>query len=132
MGWIVDTNVISEIIRPRPNDAVIGWIAQQGILDVSAITAEEVAFGLAWRPHPRIAAWWSTFLPERCRVHPVDAAVALRAGQLRGQLRALGFTRSPADMIVAATAALRGDTLVTRNVADFAGCGLAVFDPFRP
>lgn len=130
MSFLVDTNVLSELVRPRPNRHVDAWVRTQGHLEISAVTVEEVEFGLAWRPAPRVQAWWSDFLADHCVVHAVDDRVARRAGQLRGQLQAAGITRTQADMLIAATAAVRSATLVTRNVGDFAGCGIAVMDPF--
>jgi predicted nucleic acid-binding protein len=131
LSWHVDTNVISELVRPRPDPGVVRWVKTQDRLQLSAIVVEEIEFGLAWKPKARIRAWWSDFLARHCVVLPVDAAVARRAGHLRGQLRAAGMSRTQADMLVAATAAERGATLVTRNVEDFAGCGIAVHDPFE-
>jgi predicted nucleic acid-binding protein len=131
MSWLVDTNVLSELVRRDPNPGVSRWVRTQERLHISAITVEEIEFGLAWRPKPRLQAWWSDFLEDHCVVHDVDAAVARGAGQIRGRLQAAGLVRTQADMLIAATAAARGATLVTRNAADFAGCGIAVYDPFR-
>jgi predicted nucleic acid-binding protein len=130
VSFLVDTNILSELVRPRPDSGVERWVRSQDRLFVSAVTVEEIAFGLAWRPHPRIAAWMSSFLERSCEVLPVDGPVARHAGQLRGQLRAAGQTRTQADLLIAATAAARGMTVVTRNGTDFAGCGVAILDPF--
>lgn len=130
MHWLVDTNILSELVRARPDPRVDRWVRTQDRLHISAITVEELAFGLCWKPKPRIQTWWTVFLTDHCVVHPVDADIAHRAGQLRGQLQATGFVRTQADMLIAATAAALGGTLVTRNGADFVGCGIAVWDPF--
>ena len=130
MSWLVDTNVLSELVRPTPNPGVDAWVRQQSNLSISAITVEEINYGLSWRPKARIQAWWADFLTAHCLVHAVNQRVAQRAGQLRGQLQASGMVRTQADMLIAATAAELGATLVTRNTADFTGCGIAVFDPF--
>jgi len=131
MSWIIDTNILSELARPRPHPSVDRWVRSQTQLHISTITVEEIEFGLAWRPKPRIHAWWCNFVAEHCVVHPVSEGVARRAGQFRGQLQAAGLVRTQADMLIAATAAERGSTLVTRNAADFTGCGIAVFNPFE-
>lgn len=130
MSFLVDTNVLSEVVRARSDRGVAEWVGRQEVLHLPAVVVEEVEFGLAWRPKARVQAWWTEFLVRHCVVHPVDLAIARRAGQLRGQLRAAGVTRTQADMLVAATASVLGATLVTRNVADFEGCGVAVLDPF--
>lgn len=130
MSWIVDTNILSELIRPQPHPGVERWVRAQERLHLSVVTVEEIEYGLSWKPKPRIQAWWSTFVNEHCVVHAIDEGVARRAGRLRGQLQAAGLVRSQADMLIAATAAERCATLVTRNTADFIGCGVDVFDPF--
>src|SRR5262245_44208394 len=104
MSWLVDTNVLSELVRPRPNAAVVAWADGIERISVSTITFEEIMFGLAWKPNPRICQWFSQFFAEACDVLPVTAAIAERAGVMRGQLRAAGHTRSQADMLIAATA----------------------------
>lgn len=131
MSFLVDTNVLSELVRRNPDPGVERWVRSQQTLHVSAVVVEEVTYGLAWKPHPRVQAWMSSFLDSSCEVLPVDTEVARLGGQLRGQLQATGHTRTQADMLIAATAALRGMTVVTRNTADFAGCGVAVLNPFE-
>ena len=130
MNYLVDTNVISELVRPRPNPAVDRWMRSRARIEISAVTVEEIAFGLSWRPRPRVQEWFSRFFAQRCVIHAIDEDVARRCGQLRGQLQALGESRTQADMLVAATASLSGMTVVTRNMADFAGCGVDVLNPF--
>ena len=128
--WLVDTNVVSELVRPVVNPGVDAWARAQAKLHLSVITVEEVEFGLAWRPKPRVQAWWVEFLAAHCVVHPVSTRAARAAGHLRGQLQAAGLVRTQADLLIAATAGELGATLVTRNVGDFAGCGVAVWNPF--
>jgi predicted nucleic acid-binding protein len=62
---------------------------------------------------------------------PVDANIAKAAGRLRGQLGARGRSRTQADMLIAATAAHHGLSLVTRNRRDFRDCGIALIDPWH-
>lgn len=129
MTMLLDTNVVSELCRRRPNDGVAAWAA--GVMDfsLSAVTVEEVASGLAWRPNARIGGWFDGFL-QRCPVWPVTLEIARRAGEWRGAFAARGVVRSQADLLIAATAQRHGLTLVTRNVRDFDGCGIALLDPF--
>jgi predicted nucleic acid-binding protein len=128
--FLSDTNILSELVRPRPNAGVLAW--SQGVSDimVSVITVEEIAFGLAWKPNPRILDWFQDFLHEYAEILPVTAEIAERSGHLRGSLQARGRTRSQADMLIAATAQAHGLTLVTRNARDFEDCGLLLLDPF--
>jgi len=82
------------------------------------------------RPIPRVRRWFDDFLARYCEVLDVNTATAILAGTLRGQLAARGRIRTQADMLIAATAAHHGLTLVTRNVRDFEECGVTVVDPF--
>jgi len=128
--FLVDTNVVGELARPRPNQSVLTWASQVRQVSLSAITIEEIHYGLAWKPNERIRSWFERFLEEHCRVLPVTDGVARQAGVLRGRLRARGVTQLQADMLIAATAISHGLTLVTRNAGDFEGCGVTVLDPF--
>lgn len=130
MPWLVDTNVLSELVRPRPNAAVVAWADGVDRISISTITFEEIMFGLAWKPNTKIREWFSRFFAEACDILPITAAIAERAGVMRGQLRSAGHTRSQADMLIAATAAVHSLTLVTRNVRDFESCGIILVNPF--
>lgn len=131
MTFLADTNILGELSRPRPNRGVLTWAEHVQIVGVSVVTVEEVRFGLAWKPHARVDEWLERFLAEHCQVLPITKAIADRAGTLRGRLRGLGHTRTQADMLIAATAATSGLTLVTRNAHDFADCGITVLNPFE-
>jgi predicted nucleic acid-binding protein len=129
-NFLVDTNVLSELARPKPNRGVLEWAGAVSCIALSVICVEELYFGLAWKPNARIQAWLDRFLEERCTILPVDAEVARRCGELRGGLQARGRPRTQADMLIAATAQVRRLTLVTRNTDDFEGCGIALLNPF--
>lgn len=126
---LLDTNIVSELTRRQPDSGVLAWAAAAPDFAVSAVTVDEVFFGLARRPNARIAAWFEGFL-ERHPVLPVTLDIARRGGELRGAFAARGVVRSQPDMLIAATAQVHALTLVTRNIADFAGCGVPVLNPF--
>jgi predicted nucleic acid-binding protein len=130
VSFLCDTNVLSELVKPRPDPGVVAWAEGQTAVKLSAVTVEEVFYGLAWRPKPRILDWFEGFLADHAEVLPADGAVARRAGELRGGLAGRGATRTQADMLIAATAQLHRLTLVTRNCRDFDGCGIPVLDPW--
>jgi predicted nucleic acid-binding protein len=127
---LVDTNVLGEVVRPRPQARVLDWFGGLDDIALSAISIEEVFFGLTARPSPRVERWLESFIERRCKVLDVTAAIARHAGVLRGQLAARGKTRSQADMLIAATAAVHGVSLATRNVRDFDDCGVMITNPF--
>ena len=127
---LVDTNVLSELSRARPDPSVLVWAGTVDHVHLSVVTVEEVQFGLACRPNTRVSGWFDVFLAESATVLPITDEIARRAGALRGQLRARGQERTQADMLIAATAAVHRLTIVTRNTKDFAGCGLPVLNPF--
>jgi toxin FitB len=128
--FLVDTNILSELARPRPNDRVVAWARTVVKVALSVITLEEIQFGLAWKPNPRVQAWFDRFVSEHCEIYAVTAEIAAAAGRLRGGLAARGVSRTQTDMLIAATAQVERLTLVTRNVRDFAGCGIPLLDPF--
>jgi predicted nucleic acid-binding protein len=130
MSWLADTNVLSELARREPDPGVARWASGVVRVHLSVVTVEELCFGLAWKPLPRVDTWLGDFLAHDCEILPVTAPIARRAGELRGRHRARGSSRHQADMLIAATASVHGLTLVTRNHRDFDGCGIAVLDPF--
>ena len=127
---LVDTNVISELVRPSPNAKVLAWARRETRFHLSVITVEEVFFGLASRPNAAIESWFSGFLERHCDVLPVTVDVADWCGRARGKLRLHGKQRTQADMLIAGTAFSHGLVVVTRNVRDFLDCGVRVLNPF--
>ena len=130
MSYLVDTNVIGDLARARPNRGVVTWAGQVTTVSLSVVSLEEIRFGLAWKPNAKIGAWFERFLAEQCRILPVTDEIARRSGDLRGRLQARGRIRTQADMLIAATAIVHRLTLVTRNEADFRDCDVTVLDPF--
>jgi predicted nucleic acid-binding protein len=130
--FLADTNVLSELVRARPDGNVLAWAELQPMLALSVVTLEEIAFGFALRPNPGVEARLSAFIDQNCEVIDVDASIARRAGELRGRFARAGDTRMQADMLIAATAQLRKLVLATRNVSDFTGCGVRLANPFEP
>jgi len=127
---LVDTNVVSEFMRPQPAPAVLRWAGHLSRFAMSVITVEEIRYGLSVRPSARLERWFEAFVQDYCDVMPITVAVARRSGVLRGQLRARGATRTQADMLIAATAAEHDLVLVTRNERDFEGCEIKIVNPF--
>jgi hypothetical protein len=128
--FLCDTNIISELARPQPNPGVLAWSAQVSAISLSAITLEEIAYGLASKPNTKVQNWFQEFLKTYCQIIPITAEIAHHSGELRGGLRTQGKPRTQADMLIAATAHLHQLTLVTRNTRDFEDCGISLLNPF--
>ncbi len=131
VSYLVDTNIISELFRPAPNAGVVQWAERVERHYLSAISVEEIWFGVARRPTARLLEWMGSYF-SRHEILPVNATIAQRAGELRGQLSTRGITRMQADMIIAATAQIHGLMLVIRNTRDFEDCGIGLLNPFSP
>ena len=131
MKFLIDTNVLSELFRPRPNHGVLSWAEEVEEVALSAISVEEIFYGLTWRPKPRLEARITEVIDDFCEVLAVTEMIALVGARLRGEHQRQGRTLEAADMLIAATAQTHNLTLVTRNVKDFEGCGIPMLNPFR-
>ena len=136
MSYLVDTNVLSELRRPQPSAAVASWVAARPVatLYLSVLTLGEIRKGVATVAdaihRQRLLDWLQLELPAffAGRLLPVDTAVADRWGRLQ----ALAARPLPAiDSLLAATALEHDLVLVTRNVRDFAGLPVQVFNPWQ-
>lgn len=131
--YLVDTNVLSELTRPRPNRHAVEWLQRQTAIVVSVITIEELAFGVARAPAARrrvLQRWLEEVSGSAALRLDVTEPIARAAADLRAAREAAGRRVTQADMLIAATALLHGLGLATRNARDFAGCGIHVVDPF--
>jgi toxin FitB len=130
---LVDTNVLSELVRQAPNKGVLRWLescqSNHPTLNISVITIDEITFGISRRPSARLMNWLDSLI-QLHNIVPVTEAIARRAGEIRAQFESKGLIRTQADMLIAATAQLQGFTLVTRNINDFDGCGITILNPF--
>jgi toxin FitB len=97
---LLDTNVVSELCRRQPDAGVLAWSAGTAGHAISAVTVDEIVYGLTRRTNSRIESWFDGFL-QRHPVLPVTVDVARRAGQLRGAFAARGIVRSQPDMLIA-------------------------------
>jgi predicted nucleic acid-binding protein len=133
--YLIDTNVVSELPRRRPHPAALAWLASQTTLTMSAVTVEELCYGVARagsEQRKRLAEWLDRLLAIPPEILPVDERVARAAGSLRAERASAGVIMAQADALVAGTARVTGRVLVTRNVRHFEGCGVALLNPFGP
>ena len=135
---LLDTNVVSELMRPAPSEAVLAWFAAQDAADLylSAIGEAELRRGAALLPEGKrrdqLMATIDAMIAEDFagRILPFDSAAAQAFVLVFLERRAAGRPISFADCQLAATARAQGAAIATRNTADFAGCGIAVIDPW--
>jgi len=130
MRPLIDTNIISELMRRLPQAQVLDWADRQPGFLLSVIALEELVFGLTRKNLPLKRQWLDDFLHHHCDILSVNPSIARTAGTLRGQLATRGLTRHPSDMLIAATALIHSVPLATRNTADFQHCGLQLINPF--
>jgi tRNA(fMet)-specific endonuclease VapC len=138
-SYLLDTNVPSEFSRERPEPRVAQWLKAQPVatLFISAVTIGEIRKGLTILPPSRrrseLETWFQADLLTwfRNRILPVTYAIADRWGVLDGECQLRGTPLNSADGMIAATALEHSLTLVTRNVKDFTGLGVEIFDPWE-
>jgi predicted nucleic acid-binding protein len=133
MIYLLDTNVVSELVRPRPDPKVHAWLASRDEVALSVISIEEIVFGIERAPaarRPRLVTWFEDLLDNIMKVEEITPAIARAAGELRARRARAGRPATQADMLIAATALIHGLTLATRNISDFEDCGAIVIDPF--
>ncbi|WP_282784599.1 type II toxin-antitoxin system VapC family toxin [Nocardia sp. CC201C] len=136
---ILDTNVISEPLRPVPNQHVADWIDAQSVetLYLSTITVGELRFGAAVMPPGRrrtqlLDRLEGTILPlftGRILPYGLDATVAY--AHIMSTARAAGLAISPPDGMIAATASAAGFAVATRDTAPFEAAGVPVINPWQ-
>jgi hypothetical protein len=134
---ILDTNVVSELMRAAPDPTVAAWAVNVGPdLSVTALTVAEIRYGIARLPESRrkreITAAADTVLTAFAqRIVSFDFAAATRYGDLAARRETDGRPISVFDAQIAAVCQARSATLATRNVKDFEGTGVTVIDPWN-
>ncbi len=135
---VLDTNVVSELLRPVPAPQVEAWLAAQDGAQVyfTAVGEAELRYGVAVLPAGRrraaLAAAVDAMLEEdfRDRILFFDRGAALAYAAIAADRRAAGRPISQFDCQIAAISRAHGAAVATRNIDDFAGCGIAVIDPW--
>ena len=137
IGFLLDTNVISEPSKADPNASVLRWIAaaEEQQLFLSALTFGEISRGIALLPVSKKRERYERFLAalgQRFaeRIFAFDRAVAEQWGALLARCSMNGTPMPAIDSMLAATALTHGLTIVTRNVGDFRHAGIPLINPF--
>ena len=135
-GFLLDTNVLSELARDAPDSRVVAFLSEQEDVWLSSILIHEVEFGLRLLPlgarRSRLSEMLSAiFEGYDDRVLPLDRAGAEWSAEFRAQARRAGRPIDLGDALVAGVAKAHGLTLATRNTADFARLDLETTNPWR-
>lgn len=138
MSYLLDTCVISELVRPLPDEKVVAWIGSCDEFDLflSVMTIGEIQKGIEkvspGKRKNRLSAWLKEELEIRFaeRLLHVTDQVALTWGMMLGNAEKNGQPLSATDALIAATAAAHDLVLVTRNIRDFEGCSIDIFNPW--
>ncbi|MFF3223202.1 type II toxin-antitoxin system VapC family toxin [Nocardia suismassiliense] len=139
MGYLLDTNAVSEWIKPRPDPGLIEWLhdADEERMFLSVITIGEIRRGVDrmsnGRRKARLTTWLSDQVTDRfdARLLPIDLGVAQAWGRIRARAEGVGHRVDAVDALIAATAEAHGLAVVTRNEKDFRGTGVQVLCPWR-
>lgn len=139
MAWLLDTNILSEKRKPKPEPKVTAFYAAQPLhaLYISVVSIAEIRFGIQLLDQPARRAdlqnWLAlTLRPAFAgRILPATEDILLRWRVLMEDGRKTGHTYSHPDLLLAATALEHGLTVVTRDRSDFDKAGVAVFNPWE-
>jgi toxin FitB len=137
-AWLLDTNVLSELRRPKPNRKVLSFVAAQPLdcLYVSTVTLAEIRFGIELQSDASLRVDLINWLTHKVRpmfeqrVLPVSEDVIFNWRLLVEDGRKAGHTFSQPDLFIAATALQHGLTVVSRDVADYAKARVKLFNPW--
>lgn len=138
-GWLLDTNVLSELRRPKPNPKVVGFVASKplDLLYVSIVAFAEIRFGIERVADIARRAELNDWLTHKVRpmfeqrTLPIGEEVMFKWRLLVEDGRKAGHTYSQPDLIIAATALHYGLTVVSRDTSDFSKARVPVLDPWR-
>jgi toxin FitB len=137
--WLLDTNVLSELRRPKPSASVLAFVAKQPLerLFVSEVTFAEIRFGIELAPDPIRRAELNQWLTHTVRpmfaqrVLPIGEDVMFKWRLLVEEGRTVGHTYSQPDLIIAATALHHGMAVVTRDTDDYERTKVPVLNPWK-
>lgn len=137
-GWLLDTNVLSELRKPRPNTKVVEFVAAQPgeLLFTTDVTFGEIRFGIEQLQDPGRRADIHIWLDRTLRplfagrVLTITEDVVLRWKTMAVEGQRHGHTFGQPDLFIAAIAALEGLVVVTRDISEFVVAGVPAFDPW--
>jgi predicted nucleic acid-binding protein len=139
MAWLLDTNILSELRRPRPEPRVVAFVSGCPLeqLYISVVTLAEIRFGIELVSEPNRRAALNDWLTHKVRpmfdqrVLPITEDIMLQWRLLVEDGRKTGHTFSQPDLIIAATAIHHGLTVVTRDRSDYEKARVPIFNPWE-
>jgi len=138
MTFLLDTNAVSEWVKPRPNVGLVAWLAEieEDAAFLSVVTLAELRNGVsslaASRRRERLDRWLTHELPGRFegRILPIEAAIADQWGRLTTTAKAVGRPIHAMDAFLAATARVHNLTIITRDLSAFEPIKVPAFSPW--
>lgn len=138
IAWLLDTNILSELRRPKPEPKVVAFLVQQPLesFHISVVTLAEIRFGIEVLPDITRRSELNDWLAHKVRpmfedrVLPITEDVMLKGRLMVEQGRKVGHTFSQPDLIIAATAQQHALTIVSRDTSDYEKARVAVFNPW--
>jgi toxin FitB len=135
---LLDTNVVSEILKPHPSDAVANWVRRSSRFQLftTVITEAEILYGVATMPAGKrrsmlaaeVAGIFQDLFEDR--ILPFDSRAAHAYAQIASSRRSIGRPMSQADAQIGAIALTHGASIATRNITDFERCGIELVNPW--
>lgn len=133
--YLLDTNVISETTRKKPEPKVLAWVGKLPSLTLPSVAVYELASGIQRLPAGEKRAfleeWFAELLGSGCDVVPFDRDAALVCAALEAEARHEHRTIETRDLFILAIAKSRALGVATRNVNHFRGFGVPIYDPFK-
>ena len=137
-GWLLDTNILSELRRPKPERRVLAFVAAQPLelLYISTVTLAEIRFGIELLPEAARRSELNDWLAHKVRpmfeqrVLAITEDIMLKWRLMVEEGRKAGHTFSQPDLIIAATGQHHGLTIVSRDTADYVKAQVKVFNPW--
>lgn len=133
---VLDTNVVSELMRPRPNPVVVEWLSYRSEqLAITTVLIAEIAYGIAKIPRDQRSPRLQNNFDQICRAyesrcHAFDLPAAIIFGEIMGAAKLNGRLVHTADGQIAAIALRHRAAVATRNVSDFEALGVKVVNPW--
>ncbi len=137
-GWLLDTNILSELRRPKPERKVLEFVAAQPLelLYISTVTLAEIRFGIELLPEVARRSELNDWLAHKVRpmfeqrVLAITEDIMFKWRLMVEEGRKVGHTFSQPDLIIAATGQHHGLTIVSRDTADYVKAQVTVFNPW--